>query len=975
MGPFDDKMPTMRFATISSVLALLLAASCHSKPAEPIGPKGPVDMPKETVTVGGAVGTPPPSADPDAQPLPLDPEIKRGVLPNGLTYYVMKHQKPETRASLWLAVNAGAVLEDDDQNGLAHFCEHMAFNGTKRFPKSEIVDFIEKSGMNFGADLNAYTNQDETVYQLTVPTDNQATLGKGIDILRDWAGDVTYDPAEVDKERGVVLEEWRLGRGAFARIWDKQSHVLFAGSKYAERNVIGKPEILKTAPRDTLYRFYKQWYQPQNMAVIAVGDFDAADIEKQIVAKFGDLKNTGAASKRPAIATPHDHPTLVTIETDKEMPYTQVQVTDKLDRRFTTSKRDFRRFVVESLYHGMMNARFEELAEDPDAPFVYAGSGTSVLTRTADSFNRFAQAKEGKVAETVTALFQEIARVEKFGFAKTELDRAIKKYVARTESEVAEWDKRPSPEMVDEILRYQLLGEEMYGRPNELPLIRALIPTITLDEINHLAKTWGDDKGRVIQISAPASTKLPTSDEVLKLVAAAQAAPVQAWQDEGGDKPLIKPDAMPKPGKVVKTAHDDGTDATTWTLANGVRVIVKPTTFQNDEIVFTGSEKGGSSVLSDADWQTSRFASGIVNAMGAGDFGPVELHKILSDKVVSVDTGVWELSETVNGQTRPADLETALQLAYLKMTAPHKDLKAFAAWKAEQHEDLRNKQLSPERAFFEELGVLTSSNHVRRRPETDAMIDKLDVDKAIDIYKKRFGDLGDMTFVFVGNIDLAKLQPLVETYLGGLPSKGRKEKWKDVGVQFPAGKVEKTFVHGTEPKSFVSLAMVAPEKWSLDTSRDAEILSMVLNIRLREVLREDMGGVYGVQVWAGLERTPKQQRQFQVFFGCDPAKVDALKQAVFEVVAAIQKDGTTADNLAKVTETLRRTRETNLKTNGWWMQQLAGAAYWNEDLRKTTDLDATLARVTNDRVKASAKKFFDPGHYVFAVMKPEAAKK
>jgi zinc protease len=617
----------------------------------------------------------------------------------------------------------------------------------------------------------------------------------------------------------------------------------------------------------------------------------------------------------------------------------------------------------------MMNARFEELAQDPDAPFVFAGSSTGALVRSADNFSRFAQAKEGHVPETITALVREITRVTQHGFLPSELARAAKAFVASTESEVAEWDKRQSSEMVEEIVRNFLANEQMPGRAAELAMARAMIPTITLDELNHLAATWGGEQGRVIAISGPASGKLPTEAQVLELVKSASAESMPAWKDDAGDKPLVA--QPPAPGKVVKTATDPDTGATTWTLANGVKVIVKPTTFQNDEILFAGSQRGGSSLIADKDWPNARFAASIVDASGVGDFDPIQLHKLLADKVANVNVGLWDLSENVNGRTRPADLETALQLAYLKLTAPRKDLKAFGAWKAGEHEDLRNRLLSPERTFFDELRAVATLDHPRYRPETDDMIEKIDLDKALAVYKTRFADLGDMTFTFVGNLDLAKLQPLVETYLGGLPSKGRHEKWKDLNVKFPTGKLEKTFVHGTEPKSYVELEMQSPEKWTLDGQRDARLLAKVLSIRLREVLREDMGGVYGVQVWAGISREPKQNRTFTVFFGCDPDRVAELRKAVFDTVAAIKKDGTTPENLAKVTETMKRSRETDEKTNYWWMTQLADAAYWHEDLGKTTNLDAAIARVTNENLKAAAKKFFDADHYLFAVMKPE----
>ncbi len=956
-------MSAMRSNLARALITCAVAAGCGAAKAPP---PTKVDMPAEVVTAHPV--DPPERVDPVS---PLDPMIKTGTLPNGLTYYIVKHHKPEQRAALWLAVNAGAVLEDDDQRGLAHFVEHMAFNGTKRFPKQQIIDYIEKSGIRFGADLNAYTGFDQTVYQLMVPTDDQTVMLKGLDILRDWAADVTFDPVEVDKERGVVLEEWRLGRGADARIFDKQFPIIFSGSKYGLRLPIGQPEILKTAPRDTLVRFYKDWYQPQNMAVIAVGDFDEKQLETEIARRFGDLSRTPNAKAREPVPVPREHPTLVTIETDKEMPSTSISVYDKLEHRRESTKGDYRRLIVENLYHSMLGARFAELGQEPDSPFLYAGSGTGGFARTSDTFNRYAGAKEGRIEETVTALFREITRVEKYGFLESELARAAKDQLTSAENSAAEWEKTHASELADEITRLFFEGEQMPGRAVELAYNREFVPTVTLAELNHLAKTWGGEKGRVITISAPAKSKIPTVDQVKALVAAATTAQVEPWKDDAGDKPLMA--TKPTPGKVVATKRDEANDITTWTLSNGIKVLVKPTTHQNDEVLFTGFQRGGSSLVSDKDFVHARFAAGIVSSSGVADFDATALTKVLAGKDARASVGISELAESISGGGRPADLETALQLAYLRVTSPRRDAKAFARWRAQELEDVRNRELDPERAFFEKMSAVTSSNHPRYAPETTEMVGQVDHDKALGVFKDRFSDLGDFTFVFVGNLDLATLQPLVETYLGSLPSKGRKEMWKDIGVKFPAGKVTKTFQLGSEPKSFVDLSMNAGDKWTIEGARDATILSMVLRIRLREVLREDMGGVYGVQIWASLAREPKQRRDLGVFFGCAPENVEKLQKAVFDEVAKVAKEGVSDDYLAKVKETLKRTRETDSKTNWWWMSQIRQAAYYGDDLGKNLDISATLARVSSAAVKTSANRFFDPKRYVLGVMKPAVA--
>ena len=904
---------------------------------------------------------------PVEEPTPLDPGIKKATLPNGLTYYVMRHEKPRQRAQLWLAVNAGSVQEDPDQRGLAHFVEHMAFNGTKRFQKQAIIDYIEKVGMRFGPDVNAYTSFDQTVYMLQVPTDDKAVMSTGLDILRDWAGDVTFDPVEVEKERGVVLEEWRLGRGAFARINDKQWPVIFKGSKYAERLPIGLPEILKKAPRDALVRYYKDWYRPENMAVIAVGDFDVAAMEKEIVSRFGNLEGSGKRRTREAVPVPRDHETLVTIATDPEMPFSQVEVIDKLEHRPERTKSDYRRAIVEWLYHRMLRARFQELALDPAAPFTYAGSGTSDLTRTSDGFYRSAPAKQGRTAEALAVLFREIERVEQHGFSQAELDRARRDQLSEAESSAIEWAKTPSDEIADEMTRNFFEDEQMPGRPFELKINQEVLPTVTLAELNKLARTWGGERGRVIALSGPASAKLPTEAEVRAIVAKESTAKVEPWQDKPQQPLLAK---TPAPGKIVEEAEDTGAGATVWKLSNGIRVIVKPTTFQNDSIDIQGWKVGGSSLIDNV--VDARFADDVVGAGGVGDHDPIALQKTLAGKTVRVNVFFSELSENVYGSTRPADLETAMQLLHLRLTAPRKDERAFAAWRDDQLEWARNRRLMPEMSFYEDMEAVRSKNHPRRQPVTPEMLAKVDLDRAHAVWRQRMADLGGFHFIFVGNVDVAKLRPLVETYLASLPAKGGKSKWKDVGIKYATGKIAKTIVAGTEPKSYVSLTFGGPDKWSREAQRDAQILSMVLRIRLREVLREDMGGVYGVRSYVYLARQPTVRREAGLQWGCDPDNVDKLRDAALGVIREIQKQGISDEYLVKVKEQLRRARETDAQENWWWTNELRNAYWYGEEFKATTDLEPVLARVTSKHVKAAAKRFFDERNVVIGVLRPKA---
>lgn len=942
----------------SATLTLSLALACGSPP--------PASAP--TPAPSAAASTAPAALDELDRPLPLDARVTRGKLDNGLTYYILPHQKPEKRAQIWLAVNAGSVLEDEDQRGLAHFVEHMGFNGTKRFPKQQLVDFLEKIGVRFGADLNAYTSFDETVYTLQVPTDDGEVLNRSLSVLRDWADGIAFEPAEVEKERGVVLEEWRLGRGARMRLFDKQAPVLFHGSKYADRLAIGKREVIEKASRDTLVRFYRDWYRPDLMAVIAVGDFEPAAVEARIKSEFASLKAPGKPRPRPKVTLPAHEKTLVSIETDPEMPNTTVALVSKLPHRPEASARDYRRTVAEQLVGSMLNARLDEIRRKPDAPFLSAVSSTSGLTRTADSFRQSASVKEDGVLAGMGALIEETLRVERHGFTKTELERAKSQLLRGFQQAAKERAKRDGSELAAEIVRHFFEDEAMPGREAELALVERFLPELGLEELNALVKSLSGGS-RVLVVTGPAKMNKPSADQLLALHREVAGRKIEAYVDAGPGVPLMK--GRPTPGSVVKTSSIPEIGVTEWRLSNGVRVIVKPTDFSNDQVRVSAFSPGGHSLVKDADWNAARFADIVIGQGGLGPFDAVQLRKALAGKLVSVSASIGELEEGLSGRAAPADLETLFQMMHLAFMAPRRDPEAFAAWRVRESESVKNRRLSPEGTFFEEMAVFASQNHPRRRPTTPEVVEKIDLDKALAVYKDRFADASDFTFVFVGNVELEKLQPLVEAYLGSLPDKKRKETWRDPKVAMPAGVKTKSVKKGSEPKAMVTLTFHGTEKWSRDTENDMRMLGEVLRLRLRQVLREDMGGVYGVQVGGGITRRPRQEYRFGVTFGCSPENVEKLKQAVFDEIAAIQKDGTTDDYIAKIKEARRRAHETELKDNGYWLRELERAYAFGDDPRLIPDITPMLEKVSSDRVRAAAKKYISTKQYVLGVLTPE----
>jgi len=907
----------------------------------------------------------------DSPPLELDPAVQTGVLDNGLRYYIRKHGKPENRVYLWLAVNAGSVLEDDDQRGLAHFVEHMAFNGTKRFEKNTMIDFFERSGMDFGADINAFTSFDETVYMLQVPTDDAKLLATGYDVLEDWAGAVSFDPAEVDKERGVVVEEWRLGRGANQRVFDKQWPVFLAGSKYAERKPIGEKEILEKAPVARLKAFYDDWYRPDNMAVIVVGDIDPAAAKQEIEARFGDLKNPAKERERVKVKVPLLDETRIDVQTDKEMSMTQVSVAIKGPVSDYRTENDYRAHLVEEMFHAMLRARLDEIRQRPAAPFAFSFSYTSQMGRAVDVFTIFAGAKPGQADAALETLLVEVERVRRHGFLATELERVKAEHMRDLERGLAEADTVEGGGYAFGLVEQFLEGRVMVSRKDDLALAKKYLGGVTLEEVNRLAETWTSRKDRVLSAAGAERDKMPSKEELLAIAGGIAKRPVEPWKEEGAGGSLMA--QVPAPGTVVKKEKLEELGVSVWTLSNGARVVLKPTDFKNDEVLFQAFSPGGHSLAPTKIFASAELADGIVGQSGVGAHDEVALNKLLTGKVARVRPFIGELEEGMQGSASPQDLETLLQLVHLYFTAPRKDADAFAAWKGQMNTFFRNRDLNPQAVFFDELAKVSTGNHPRRQPPTVELIESVDHGTALDFYTQRFADADDFTFVFVGNVDEAKLEPLAATYLASLPVDAkRKDKWKDVGVKAPKGVAKVRVQKGQDPKSYVMLAFHGDVKWSPEAEDDLEMLGEALSIRLREILREDMSGVYGVFANGQIERRPKPKYQFVVGFGCSPDNAEKLTKAVFDLVETVKKEGIDAETIDKLKEQRRRGLELEKKQNEFWAEQLAEHYRYGTDPRKILELEKQTDRVSSDHVKKAAKRYLGK-QYVDALLMPEGA--
>jgi zinc protease len=945
-----------------SLFPLLLLAACTVR----------TGTPKTTVPDGDAAATTTPedAAQKDDSPaLPIDPALRTGKLANGMSYYIRKHGKPEKRVYLWLAVDAGSVLEDDDQKGLAHFVEHMAFNGTKRFEKNTLIDFLEKSGMDFGADLNAYTSFDETVYQLKVPTDDPALVARGLDILEDWSSALSFDAKEVDKERGVVVEEWRLGRGAGQRIFDKQWPIYLQGSKYADRKPIGEKEILEKAPVATLRRFYEDWYRPDLMAIVVVGDVDPAAMEKEIQARFGKLKNPGKERPRVDVPVPLVEQTRAAVITDAEASTSSVSVAIKGKPRAIKTEADYRRDLIENVFHGMLRARLDELRQQPDSPFTFAFSNTSSLGRSVEIFNLDAGVKSGRIEDGLKALLVEVERVKQHGFLATELERERARSLRRYERNVADQATVDGRAYAFGAVRRHLDREAMPSRELELALATKFLPGITLEEVNALASEWTKKKDRVVLASGPARDKMPTDKALLAVANAVEGVKVAAYEDRGAGAELMA--AKPTPGKITKTETIAEIGVTVWTLSNGAKVVVKPTDFKKDEVTIEAFSPGGHSRVDAKSFDSAANASAIVGRSGIGTHDNVTLRNLLAGKVANVSAYIGELEEGIRGNGSPQDLELMLQLMHLQVTAPRKDADAFTAWKTSTAEFVKNRDLNPQQVFFEKFNAFRWNNHPRRQPTTVETLDRVDHDKALDIYKDRFADAGDFTFVIVGAVDLPNLQPLVETYLASLPTKGRKEKWKDVGAKAPAGDKKLDIAKGVDPKSFVMMTYHGNTRYTPEAEDDLEILADVLEIRLREVLREDMSGVYGAFSTGGIARRPRQNYAYTIGFGCAPENAQKLQDAVAGIIASVKREGIGEDVLEKIREKRRRQFETSLRENRFWASQLGEHFRYGTDPKKIIDQGEMMARITGVNVQKTAKKFLNDRSRVTGVLMPE----
>ncbi len=904
--------------------------------------------------------------------IPVDPKVSRGVLENGMTYYVRANNEPQNRAELMLVVKAGSIDEDADQSGLAHFAEHMAFNGTKNFPKNELVNYFESIGMQFGPEINAYTSFDETVYMLKVPLDSALYLEKGLQVLYDWASQITDSDEEIEKERGVIREEWRRGRNANFRMQQQWLPVFLHESKYAERLPIGEIDIIDNAPPEALRRYRNDWYRPDLQAVIVVGDFDQEAMVQMVREKFSQIPPAENPRKKEYFGIPPHKETLVSIATDAEAQYPVAFVFHKHPLEISKTVEDYRKTIIHSLYNTMINSRLAELTQQAEPPFIAGQSSFSEMFGPISVFQSAAISHPGKIEEGLTAVLLENERVRKYGFTETELERNKKSLLNYIEKAYKEREKQKSIQYAEEYKRNFLMTQEpIPGIEKEYEYFQAFLPNITLEELNRLADEWVTKENRVVVVTAPEveGMKVPTEEEIISLLEKVEQMEVEPYDDTVADIPLISEEPWSSP--VVEEKNIEMVDAVEWTLQNGAKVVVKPTPFKEDEIIFSAWSPGGTSLYDNKDALSADLSATIMSMSGISQFDNITLDKMLSDKVFSLSPYVSELREGFSGNSSVKDVETMLQMIYLYFTEPRFDETSFQSYMMRMAGMLQNRSASPDAALQDTLSVVLADYNPRVRPMTVELLKEAEFDKVEAIARERFKNAADFTFFFVGTIDTTQLKPLVEKYIGGIPYSDDNESWRNLGINPPKGVVAKRVKKGQEPRSTQYIVFHGDFEYTNENAIVIDAMGRILSTRLLEEIREERSGVYSIGARPSSSKFPDEEYSVTISYGTDPDKLEELKQAVFDEIQDFIQNGPSEEELAKAKEQMLRERELALRENRFWLNVLSNTYYLKDgDFSEFGRFNKLVSDLTTESVKNAFTKYFDFKNYVSVALEP-----
>lgn len=906
--------------------------------------------------------------------LPMDPNVRTGKLENGLTYYVRHNEEPKDRASFYIVQNVGAILEDDSQNGLAHFLEHMAFNGTKHFPGKGVLNYLEKYGIAFGRNINAYTSTDETVYNLSnVPTTNENLLDSTLLVLHDWSNYLSLEGEEIDSERGVIHEEWRTRRSGGMRVYLEKNKLIYQGSKYAKRDVIGDLDVIDNFDHQLIRDFYHDWYRTDLQAIIVVGDIDAAKMEMKIKELFAHIPAVENPEERVYFDVPDNKEPIVGVITDPEASRISFEIYYKHKATPFAEKNlnYYRKLLIENLYSSVMGDRYNELLQKGNAPFVIGYAAYYNKVRKMDVFQNGVTLKEDNILGGIEVLLQETERARRFGLVASELERAKTAMLSQMERAYKERNKQNNDRLVSGYQQNYLSNEPVPGIEFEFEAMKQLFPGISVEEVNAVSKEWITDENVVITLSAPEKEglQLPTKEQLLAVVAKVKQMELKAYEDKVINEPLLS--EQPKAGKVVKESNLKDLEATEWILSNGATIVVKKTDFKENEIRLQAFSKGGNSLYGVKDLPSAEMLGGFISNFGLGKFDQISLQKLLTGKEVKVSPYLGELSEGLNGNSSVKDFETLLQLVHMYFEQPRFDQEAFTALKGRYMAYVANMGADVNKAFGDSVSMISTNHHPRTILFNTDMINKLDFETMKRIYQDRFVDASDFTFVFVGNIDAEQAKPMIEAYLGSIKDIDREDNWKDNGVDYPEKDTYNHFDREMEtPKTTIEIDFHGDIEYSKENSVLMDVVGKLLDKRYLEIIREKEGGSYGVRVGASVNKFPREEYKLVIRFDTDPAKAEKVKGIVYNEIQALFNEGVKEDDLHETKENLIKVRQENLRKNGYWLNAINHHYVYNESMLNLENYEKMINSITKEKVEKFAKKYFAAPAKIEVVMSP-----
>jgi len=909
--------------------------------------------------------------------LPVDSAVRMGTLPNGLTYYIRHNELPKQRCEFHIAQRVGAVLEEDNQNGLAHFLEHMCFNGTEHFEGKGIINYFESIGVNFGGNINAYTSLDQTVYRLSeVPTYREGIIDSALLVMHDWSCAVSLLPEEIDAERGVIREEWRTGNDASRRLWARSQAAMFPNTRYAIRDIIGDTAVINNFSYDALRAYYKKWYGPDNQAIIVVGDIDVDQIENKIKALWDLVPARTNRGERPYEIIPDNKEPHVAILTDKEAQQTLVRIIFKQDPMPQEAKSTiigYMKDICDDLLYRIAQERLQEEMIKSGTPFVGAMMAYMDLMPTKDGYYCYAIAKDGMTSEAFDALLYQIEKMRRYGVTDDELERAKTGLLNDYEQAYNERNATENIHFAHEYIDHFLDHTPIPGIETELEIVKMLLPNIQTQVLNQMAAQYVQDENAIVIITGPdkEGIKMPSEAYLREQMAKREQLDIAAPEAKVVDNRLVKKTPKAATIKNYKTNLELG--AIEWTLSNGITVVIRPTEFKQDEILMSAYSWGGKSLLQPQQLVNAELAGDAISFMGLGTFSMNDLQKALTGKTVGLEASINEMSESMDGNSSVKDLETLLQLIYLSFTAPRQDAEAFATLQNILMNQIKNKEKNSQAIFSDSIKMMGSNHSPRTVIWNEQTVNQLDMKQCLSIYKQRMKNAADFTFFFVGNIDPddQTTQDLICTWLGGIKTGKQRENYVDNHVRAPQGVVKNYFQREMQTSTASNRIQYTSYDipYTLSNALNVEIIGRILDRRYMESIREREGGSYGVGTYATLQPVPVSKAILLMQFDTDPDKQERLMQIIHAEVQTILKDGPLAEDVQKDKESMLKDYKEDLEKNDWWLDALE--RYYKFGTNLITDYQTAVNDISVESVQATLKKLIDSGNMFEVVMLPK----